>query len=730
MTKRADFSSRVSDIIHSLFGETHDVKSSEEEQEISTLDYMAASFADFLDHLNHGKDFLRFHAQTGRDRIIGLGNEIEIAVELDPIRGLVAQTIEFTLNDIPIGVAKRDELNSAFLRYSPEKEGYFEVKSYAIDARGKKREMFSKSGPVFLQVVDSQPVACIDVSLVFTKSREQLDILNKLAQKGWVFCYADLIETDRTASIREEIRSKGLPEGSVLVHPAEESGFDMLNVDFQQVFAVTTMRRILTSGVPLVLHIGDEKKTSCIRLPENLVSYSLEELSLLSEDDDKLSHFNDIAERFSQQWRSKKNSVRWYLDMMTDSKPLSGNWCGFELDNKKARNHLFDTLMQSQHSIHIQFYILKESRFVDFLSAILISRARQGVRVRLLVDALYSGQEVLGFSNKILKSLATEKNIDVIAVDPIRATDELEAIRLKQRDHRKLIVIDGKKAFVSGRNAGDEYYTGFDEVPITDWTHADRIPWLDAHIEIEGPLVAKIQSSFLETWKENGGEAPESDDRLFRGGGTGGTMDARLIIHNGISDSNGLCSYEAIIESAKKHLYIVNDFPVVSRLADALRIAAHRGISIRFLTGNAVPRRSDGSFFKGALYRELFEYMTKQRFEIFMKYGIALYEFTTAKLPFIVSKGGLIRPYVHAKIMSADGKVASIGSANLDATASYWERETNVIVENDSFVSKLESELQMMIDRSFQIDPDSDYWKAEVAQREIVSRLWPDSLFS
>ena len=76
---------------------------------------------------------------------------------------------------------------------------------------------------------------------------------------------------------------------------------------------------------------------------------------------------------------------------------------------------------------------------------------------------------------------------------------------LKQREHRKLIIVDGELAFVSGRNAGDEYYTGFDEVPITDRTLHERIPWLDAHVELRGPLVKQASRAFAVAWARTRG---------------------------------------------------------------------------------------------------------------------------------------------------------------------------------------------------------------------------------
>ena len=151
---------------------------------------------------------------------------------------------------------------------------------------------------------------------------------------------------------------------------------------------------------------------------------------------------------------------------------------------------------------------------------------------------------------------------------------------------------------------------------------------------------------------------------------------------------------------------------------------------MKLLTGAAATRRDDGTFFPAPIHRTLFEYMVKARLEPLLRAGVEVYELVPPSSPNVVARGGRVRPYVHAKIVSVDGRVTSIGSANLDATASFWENEANVVVQNSEFASKVEAELQALIDGSVAIDPDSDYWKRERAQRAVVGTLWPGSFYS
>ena len=418
------------------------------------------------------------------------------------------------------------------------------------------------------------------------------------------------------------------------------------------------------------------------------------------------------------------------LDRMTRSSALEGNAAVVELDNRRARQRLFAAIEAARGSVHLQYYMVRDGPFSDQLAARLIRAARRGVAVRLLVDALYSVDGVAGATNAVARGLTAEPGIDVVAAAPIASREDLDPRILKQRDHRKLVVLDGELAFVGGRNAADEYFTGFDEVAITDWTPHERIPWFDAHVELRGPLVAEIERAFLVRWHDAGGApVPGGLEAIAVPPAAGGTR-ARLVLHEGIDDAAAMLAYEALIDGAQEHIWIVNDFPIVPSLQLALRRALHRGVRVQVLTGCAVPRRRDGSFFDGPLHREAFEYMTKKRLEPLMRAGAEVWEHVVPPHPLIVCRGGIVRPYVHAKIVTVDGRWLDLGSANLDATASYWEREANVILEDHTITRRVEAQLRQICERGRRVDPRSEQWRREGVLRELASQLWPESLYS
>lgn len=692
--------------------------------------------AEVVEQWRGGLSLLRFVQESGRDRIAALGFEVDLSVKVEALyRGgpdLADRTVRFSVDGEPVGEARTDERGLAHFAYVPSRAGLHRVTYEVLSDKGRVLRPLEPGEYGVLQVVTDQPVAAVDASLLLTAQGEALEPLRALAKRGFDLCYVDLHDLDRTLDLRAIVEREDLPRAATLVHPAEDLGFPTLQADFAPIFASSTLRRVRALGVPLVLAVVAPERVPAFHSVGGITAVPWGELPALVADDAPLGDLAARAAALVRERNAARPEERFTreLDLMTGSRLVDGNEIRAELDNRAAREAVFAALERAERSIHAQFYMLKEGRFAEQFAARLVVAARRGVQVRLVVDALYSGQELLGLQNPVAKSLSGEPDVEIIASDPITFAEGVDAVRLKQRDHRKLIVIDGRIAFVSGRNAGDEYYEGFEEVAILDATPQDRIPWLDAHLEVRGPLVAQLQRVFLENWRRNGGTEVTEDERVLPRLARLGRTRARVIHHDGLADANALLSYEAIIHGARDHVLVLNDFPVLATLAATMLRAVRRGVRIDFLTGCAIPRRADGTFFKGPIHRELFEYMTKRRFEPLIRGGVHVYEVQVSGLPLLVARGGAVRPYVHAKVITADGEVASVGSANLDATAAYWEREVNVVVEDAAVVSGLESRLRELVSTAVPLDLESEYWRRESARRAITDTLWPDAMYS
>jgi phosphatidylserine/phosphatidylglycerophosphate/cardiolipin synthase-like enzyme len=581
-----------------------------------------------------------------------------------------------------------------------------------------------------LQVAGTRPVILVDAALLLGGDLRTppaiASLLHALEAADLELAYFDIGEKDARPAIHEILTAHQLPMGACSSYAAEVAAVESLGVDLARLFGFAAVHRLRGKGVP-VCAIVTERFVDHVALLGDVVVLEPSEAWRRLESDGFARERVQVQAFLAA--RATSDPTTWRLDQATGSKLVPGNAVIAELDNQRARERLFELIDDARSSIHLQVYIIRASSFADELAVRLIRRAREGVHVRLMADALYSEQEVLGRTNPLLLALDAEPNVEVLALGPIGSRHDVDVSRLKQRDHRKLVIVDGKRAIVSGRNAADPYYRSFAEVAIHDQTEHERVPWLDAHVELAGPIVSEVQRCFLATWDEQGGVPPSDRGALLPLLDRAGSIAARLVEHRGLVDANGLAMYESLLECAEQHVYIVNDFPIVSTLERAISRLLRRGVRVELLTGNAATRRDDGSFFPARVHRTLFEHMVKARLEPLMLEGVKVYEFATPVLPTIVARGGRVRPYVHAKLMSVDGRVCSVGSANLDATASFWESEANVVVEDPAFVGALETQLRELIDHSFALDPRSDYWQRERAQRAVVGKLWPGSVY-
>ncbi len=695
------------------------------------LDTAARSLGATLERWGRNPSLRRFIGGVQQDVLTSPGEDVELSANLG-VSAKLGQIARFYVDDAAVGEAKIEPSGQVRTIIEAPGPGLHRVGVKVCNDRG---EVVSDLvGHRLLQVASGRPVVLVDAELILPRPPNEpprevapIDALRALVDEGFELVYFDIHEKNRDALIHDAILQQRLPPGAIMVYSALEQELRGFNVDFVDMFATSAIRRLRGHGVPVTSMLTSRETDTAQTRRGNVDVMSPKEAL-----DRALGGFAKQKEQATELLRARTNStaIDWRLDQMTDSVLVQGNSFHAELDNEAARNRLFEALDRATATIHIQFYIVRPSDFTERLVVKLVQRARDGVRVRFMVDALYSDEDILGRENPLIQSLKQEENIDALALNPIQSGREVGMSSFKKRDHRKLVIVDGTLAFVSGRNASDEYYKGFDEVPVHDNTPHERIPWLDAHVEIEGPLVRLVQQTFMRTWRRQGGGSITVDDGVLPELAPAGQAAGRLVVHRGLADTNGLGMYESMFDVAQKHVYIVNDFPFVYALERAIRRLLARDVAVKLLTGNAATRRDDGTFFPAPMHRTLFEYMVKAKLEPLLQAGVEIYELVPPPSPNVVARGGCFRPYVHAKVVSVDGLVTSIGSANLDATASYWESEANVVVQDANFASKVEAQLDKLIDGSLAIDPASEYWKRERAQRAVVGTLWPGSFYS
>lgn len=407
------------------------------------------------------------------------------------------------------------------------------------------------------------------------------------------------------------------------------------------------------------------------------------------------------------------------LDVTTASRVLPGHRVHVDLDNADARSRLLALIDGAVGRVHAQWYIVEDDEVSREIEAALVRAGARGVAVRVLVDSLYSLHGSFGAENSLLRRLAAAPGVELRASRPIQHVPSLAD--LKQRDHRKLLVADGTRGLVSGRNLGKEYYRAFAEARVTRRSIYSDVPWLDASVAIEGPAVTTLDASFLQAWRAAGGH-----DFPIEPSPPAGETGLRVVVHHGLADAYTLEAYLALIETAARRLLVVNSFPLQLEVQQALLRARARGVELSVLLGRARPSYGDDVPFAGRPSMvALADTLVRARLAALIEAGADVRELALAPLPGWEPELGLVRPHVHAKLVCADSRVLAIGSANLDVTAGYWESEALVILDDPAIATGVEAEIDALRLASPAIDPGDAKWREGAALRDWLGRVWP-----
>lgn len=407
------------------------------------------------------------------------------------------------------------------------------------------------------------------------------------------------------------------------------------------------------------------------------------------------------------------------LDLMTASRREPGHRVHVELDNAAARRELLARIDSATRRVHAQWYIVEDDEVTREVEAALVAAAARGVEVRVLVDSLYSLHGSFGVENALLRRLAAAPGVELRASRPIQHVPSLAD--LKQRDHRKLLVVDGARAIVSGRNLGKQYYRSFAEARVTRRSPYSEVPWFDASAAIDGPAVATLDATFAQAWLAAGG-APFAIDAPPPAGDAA----LRVVVHHGLADAYTLEAYLALIETAESRLLVVNSFPLQLEVQHALLRALARGVALSVLVGRARPAWGDDVAFPGSgSIRALADALVRARLATLIEAGADVRELAIAPPTGWDAQLGLVRPHVHAKLVCADGRVVALGSANLDVTAGYWESEALVLVDDGRVAASVEAAIDELRLASPAIDPADAKWREGAALRAWLGRVWP-----
>ena len=340
----------------------------------------------------------------------------------------------------------------------------------------------------------------------------------------------------------------------------------------------------------------------------------------------------------------------------------SGNAVDLLIDGQQTYAAMLKAIASAKNYILFQFYIINDDQAGNDFKQALIDRAQQGVRIYLLYDEIGSKR----ISKSYIQSLQ-QYGIQVSAFHTTKGKGN--RFQINFRNHRKILVIDGDTAFVGGLNIGDEYLGKDPKLS----------PWRDTHLQMHGPSVQALQSSFLGDWYWATGNLPDVTWQVRCASNTNATA---LILPTGAADSLPACQLFFIntINLAQSRLWIASPYfvPDESVLA-TLKLAAMRGVDVRII----LPNRPDHWF----VYLCSFSYYTELQ-----SVGIKLYRY----------KQG----FMHQKVILIDDTIAGVGTVNLDNRSFFLNFEVMGFITHPSFVQSVDTMLQNDLAASIPVNLD------------------------
>jgi cardiolipin synthase A/B len=353
--------------------------------------------------------------------------------------------------------------------------------------------------------------------------------------------------------------------------------------------------------------------------------------------------------------------------------PLSpGNKATLLQDGRAAYGAMLAAIRAARSSIHLEMYIFEAGDVGREFGAALAERRRAGVEVRVMYDSVGSKDTPPEFFEDLRR-----RGIEVVEYNPVSAANLLEkGLALQHRDHRKLMVVDGRVAFLGGINISKTYGPaprgpgGSTPSPGADAPFEDR-PWRDTQLRLEGPVVAQLQRLFVEQWAGQRKESPLAGAAYFPRLVPAGAEVVRAIA--GSPDDGVDALYVALIsaiDNAEAQVRITNAYFVPAlELRRALEAAARRGVDVELV----LPSRSDSW---------LVTHAARSYYDELLSAGVRIYE----------REGRLL----HAKTASIDGVWSTVGSTNLDWRSLLHNDELNAVVLGREFAGAM--------DRAFEED--------------------------
>lgn len=364
------------------------------------------------------------------------------------------------------------------------------------------------------------------------------------------------------------------------------------------------------------------------------------------------------------------------VESISGSPLVAGNKVTLLIDGPATYAAMFEAIQNAKDHINLETYIFDDDEVGRRFADLLLQKQSEGVQVNLLYDSLGCLNTPAAFFQRL-----HDGGVLTLEYNPINPAKVRRKWILTHRDHRKILIVDGKIAFTGGVNISQVYSSS----SLSGEHHEGNIKeaWRDTHVQIEGPAVAEFQKLFLKTWAwQKGPELPkreysptlkkEGNDLVEVVGSTPGEKHRITYL-----------MYVSAFIYAQNFIHLTNSYFVPDeQTVKALTDAARRGVDVKII----LPGTSD----EGIVF-----YAGRSHYTHLLKLGVKLYERKASML--------------HAKTACIDGIWSTVGSTNMDLWSFLRNNEVNAIILSKDFASEMEEMFVKDLEQSDQILLDQ--WK-------------------
>ncbi|MDY6948563.1 MAG: phospholipase D-like domain-containing protein [Pseudomonadota bacterium] len=336
----------------------------------------------------------------------------------------------------------------------------------------------------------------------------------------------------------------------------------------------------------------------------------------------------------------------------------------------------------AKHSVHLEAYIYYPGRIADAYLAALCERARGGVHVRVVIDAIGSLRTGPSYFEPLIAAGGQVSRYHPLHLHMLR--------RWNSRTHRNLLVLDGEVGFIGGAGVADH------------WCRVTPPPWRDCALRVTGPIVAGLQAVFAENWLESTGELLLGTDTFATGHSSRSGADAEALgLAVGSTPTAGRSTrarvlVQFLLASARESIDLCSPYFVPDLgIRRELLAACARGVRVRVLSGGPY---SDHGIVRRA---------GRRRYRVLLEAGVEIFEYSSRMM--------------HAKVLVVDGRWALLGSTNIDHRSFGLNDEVNLLVSSDTLAAQLRGTFEQDLSQSRRFDLDA--WHRRSWSERLLATL-------